>query len=352
MPDRPSGRNAEATGPLPALSYVLPLRWRDDAELADLTDYLTALPPQVHVLVVDGSPDEIFARHADAWAGTGIAHLRPRGSFASGKVNGVHTGIAAAPDELVVIADDDVRYTEAGLRAVADRLRAADLVVPQNHFAPLPWHAVWDSARTLLNRALGGDYPGTMGVRRSSFLDLGGYDGDVLFENLELVRTVRAGGGLVDRAHDVCVLRRPPTAAHFWSQRVRQAYDSFAQPGRLLAELSLLPVLLIGRRRAAAVLAGGSVLLAEVGRRRYGGRRHWPATASLAAPLWVAERAVCAWLAVGSRLRFGGVRYAGSVLSCAAHSERELRRRAKLRGASTGRLAAWDAPATPSAPLL
>jgi len=36
-------------------------------------------------------------------------------------------------------------------------LAGADLVGPQNFFDPLPWHARWDSARTLLNRASGGD---------------------------------------------------------------------------------------------------------------------------------------------------------------------------------------------------
>jgi len=38
------------------------------------------------------------------------------------------------------------------------------------------------------------DYPGTMAVRRTAFLRSGCYNGDVLFENLELMRTLRAGG--------------------------------------------------------------------------------------------------------------------------------------------------------------
>ena len=68
-------------------------------------------------------------------------------------------------------------------------------------------------------------------------------------------------------------------------------------------------------------------LLAEVGRRRHGGRAVVPATAALWAPLWVAERAVCVWLAVGWRLA-GGVPYAGQRLVTAAHSPATLRRRA------------------------
>jgi len=73
----------------------------------------------------------------------------------------------------------------------------------------------------------------------------------VLFENLEMERTVRAGGGRVRALHDLYVARRPPSTRHFLGQRVRQAYDSLAQPGRLAAELAILPTVLIadgGRR--------------------------------------------------------------------------------------------------------
>ncbi|MEJ7742178.1 MAG: hypothetical protein WKF73_06280 [Nocardioidaceae bacterium] len=52
-----------------------------------------------------------------------------------------------------------------------------EFVRPQNFFAPLPWHARWDSARSLLNRAFGDDYPGTFGVQRSALEKTGGYCG-------------------------------------------------------------------------------------------------------------------------------------------------------------------------------
>jgi hypothetical protein len=74
-----------------------------------------------------------------------------------------------------LIADDDVRYDAAGLDRMRALLDGADLVRPQNYFHPLPWHARWDTARTLLNRSLGGDYPGTFGVRLSTFRRMGGY---------------------------------------------------------------------------------------------------------------------------------------------------------------------------------
>jgi hypothetical protein len=37
------------------------------------------------------------------------------------------------------------------------------------------------------------------------------------------------------------------------------------------------------------------------------------------APAWIAERGVCAWLAVLQRLRFGGIRYGDSVIRVAAN---------------------------------
>ncbi|HTI34834.1 MAG TPA: glycosyltransferase [Miltoncostaea sp.] len=311
---------------------MLPIRWRDDEGLDELTGYLRRLAAWVDdVVVVDGSDPPRFDEHARRWTPS-VRHLRPHPDlrFVSGKVNGVVTGVREAARERVVIADDDVRYGEAALAEMARLLGDCDVVAPQNHFDPLPWHAVWDTGRTLIARAVSHDMPGTVGVRRGPFLAMGGYDGDVLFENLELMRTARAAGGVVATPRDLFVRRLPPSAAHFWSQRVRQAYDEFARPGRMAAALALAPAVALSRRpaRAAGALAVASVALAEAGRRRDGGRRVFPVRTALAAPAWVAERAVCAWLAVGARLVRGGVPYGGVVMRRAATPSRRLRARA------------------------
>ena len=86
-----------------------------------------------------------------------------------------------------------------------------------------------------------GDFPGTLGVRRTFFLDIDAYDGDMLFENLQLMRTVRAAGGKVDTALDLYVRRLPPSARQL-VPRVRQAYDDFAIPLRMGGFLSIGPV--------------------------------------------------------------------------------------------------------------
>jgi hypothetical protein len=324
------------------LAYVVPIRWRDGEQREELAAYLAGIAADcAEVIVVDGSVPEVFAANAAA-LGEGIVHVPPDPGerWLMGKVSGVRTGVQLASRERVVLADDDVRYHPEALRRAAQLLDSHDLVRPQNYFRELPWHARWDTARTLLNRSLGRDYPGTLAVRRSRVLSMGLYDGDVLFENLELIRTAEAAGGRVLAPLDLYVRRLPPTASHFWGQRTRQAYDDFALPARMALWLSLLPLLALGWRfskpgvgksalperlvPAAVVLA---VALAERGRRRAGGAAVFPVTSSLLAPLWVLERAVCAWLAVLQRLRFGGVRYGDSVIPLAAHSERQLRRR-------------------------
>jgi hypothetical protein len=314
------------------LSYVLPLRWDEGHDPTELTAYLQRLSGTVQVIVVDGSPRPIFESHHALWSHL-CKHLPPDPdvSFLNGKVDGVFTGVRRATWEAVVIADDDVRYEEDALSRVATLLQNADLVRPQNYFVPMPWHGLWDSARSLLNRAFGGDFPGTLGFRKSFFFGMGGYDGDVMFENLELIRTVAAAGGREIVALDLFVARVPPSAQGFRSQRVRQAFDDLAMPVRLVTFLGLLPLTLAAvvarKKRWIAGAALCSVLVAEGGRRRGRGTLVFPARASLFAPLWLMERAVCSWLALGSRIFYGGVRYRRGVIKMAASPARHLEAR-------------------------
>lgn len=320
-------------------SYVLPLRWTEAGPIEELASYLCEIGAEVdEILIVDGSPPPLFERHAAALAGI-ARHLPPHPdlSFQMGKVNGVVTGVRESEGELIVIADDDVRYDSASLRRTLALLADVDLVRPQNYFDELPWHARWDTARSLLNRVFTGDpafpvgdFPGTLAVRRDAFLRSGAYDGDVLFENLELMRTIHAAGGTVATPLDLYVARRPPSTAHFLSQRVRQAYDDFAVPVRFATFLAVSPLVaeLVRRHRGRWLgsTALASIAVAELGRRRAGGRNHFPLSGSLLAPAWICERSLCCWVALAER-RAGGVRYGDRRLPHAATSLRRLRRR-------------------------
>ena len=297
--------------PVLAATYVLPLATTDD-DIDELARYLHDLVDVVdQVIVVDGSPEDHLLRHRAAFP-PAVELCPPEERTPNGKVGGVLTGLARARHEKVVIADDDVRYRPDELLRVLTLLDQAEVVRPQNHFEPRPWHAVVDTSRTLLNRLAGGDWSGTLGVHRSAVERAGGYAGDVMFENLELVRAIRATGGREVVPLDLYVTRIPPSAHQFRTQQVRQAYDEQARPWRLLPILAIAPVLAtaLHRRAIARVGAGaaGLVLLAEAGRRRGGGRQHFSAVAPLIAPAWLVWRSLCTWAALGARAR-GGVRY-------------------------------------------
>ncbi|HVM64120.1 MAG TPA: glycosyltransferase family 2 protein [Acidimicrobiales bacterium] len=325
------------------MTYLLPIKSTCPPG-RELSDYLRRLSRAMPVLVVDGSDRAVFAQAQREW-GAFVGHVRPDPALAcrNGKVHGVLTGLARATTPIVVIADDDVRYGDDELEACLAAIAGADAVMPQNYFDPLPWHARWDTARTLINRVTGGDFAGTVVVRRDALP--GGYDGDVLFENLELMRTVCRNGGRVVLRDDLPVRRLPPTTRQFLAQRPRQAYDEFARPLRLAVQLAVLPLgaaLASTRgRRGLAFLAVLTVAVAEAGRRRHGGRRMFPRTAPLFAPLWVGERAITSWCALALFAR-GGVRYGGSRIRRAASTSARAARAAQggRMGAHPDRVAA------------
>lgn len=321
------------SAPVEQATYILPIKTSSAFLRADFTEYLRWLSSTLReVVVVDASPREIFAAHTREW-GDLVRHIAPDPKLVTpmGKVGNVLTGIGLASCERLVIADDDVRYDRESLSRLVAALDVVDVARPQNYFDPLPWHARWDTGRMLLNRMTGGDWPGTLAVRRSVLRATSGYDGSAMFENLELVRTVLAAGGREASYLDIYVLRRPSTARHFWSQRIRQAYDEIARPLRLLFQLAVLPaaaaLIMRGQWFMVALIGAAVVALAELGRRRAGGTRVFPISASFFAPVWLAERAVCAWLALLSRLFLGGIPYRGTVLKLAANPLRVLRAR-------------------------
>ena len=94
--------------------------------------------------------------------------------------------------------------------------------------------------------------------------------------------------------------------------------------------LLVLPLIAIGvlnsSWKAALIAFLLIVSAAECGRRKGGADRFVPLAASLMAPLWVLERGVTAWLALGIRMCRGGIYYSGSRIRIAATPLRTLRR--------------------------
>lgn len=309
-------------------TYLLPIRRMriDRLEIAGFNEYFHTLRSAgCEVLVVDGSPAEVFRAHAQAWRES-ARHVAvdPQYGFLNGKVNGVHTGVALAQCEKIILADDDIRYTAQDVSAMCQLLDDYELVRPQNYLSPLPWWARMEAARMLINRGVlrTGDYPGTCGLRRSAMLRVGHYDGDVLFDNEELVRHFIVKGASVCHASDFFILKRPPTLSKWREQRPRQAYEDFVMRAKTLIFMAVLPlaVLIALSGGGAALLAyallisSTSMVLAERGRRG-SASRFFPARTVLYAPLWVLERAISVYWALYWRVCYGGYPFGDKLLS-------------------------------------
>lgn len=322
------GRESDAAKVAGRCTYLLTIRRVrfDLCEAEEFKSYFSMLAGAgCEVLVVDGSPGVVFAAHGEVWQNVcRHAPVDPQYKYLNGKVNGIHTGISLAAHERVILADDDIRYTPEDIQRMVELLDSHDMVRPQNYPRPLPVWARTEAARMLINRAWlkEGDYTGTLGVRRSAMLRFGHYDGDVLFDNEEIVRHFRLHHARIAYARDFFVLKRPPTLRKWMEQRPRQAYEDFVMRAKTLFFASLPPALVIMWLLAgwhwtvalAAVIACGSILMASRGLGD-GAARYFPAWVCLYAPLWIAERAVSTYWAFYWLLRYGGYPFGDKLLS-------------------------------------
>lgn len=310
-------------------AYLLPIRRVrvEASEIEDFARYFESLQRTgCEVLVVDGSPMSVFAAHERAWRGV-CRHVavNPVYTYLNGKVNGVHTGVDLASCERIVLADDDIRYTSEDISRACDLLDRHEMVRPQNYLSPRPWWARMEAARMLINRGVltTGDYPGTCAFRRSTCLRVGHYDGDVLFDNEEIVRHFVLQGADVCYARDFFILKRPPTLRKWIEQRPRQAYEDFVMRAKTALFMSLLPVAflsgLLGGAYAllcfALFVSACAVTVALRGAVRDRAYRFFPLYLSLYAPLWVLERALSVYWALYWRLTRGGYPFGDRLLS-------------------------------------
>ncbi|HEX8651588.1 MAG TPA: hypothetical protein VF708_12170 [Pyrinomonadaceae bacterium] len=310
-------------------TYLLPIR-RAVAKTQEAEDFARYFQMLAHsgceVLVVDGSPPEVFAAHDRAWRDL-CRHVmvNPKYSYLNGKVNGVHTGVDLASCEYIVLADDDIRYEAEDISRACDLLGRYEMVRPQNYLFPLPLWARTEAARMLINRGVlrTGDYPGTCAFRRSTCLRVGHYDGDVLFDNEEIVRHFIIQGANVCFARDFFILKRPPTLRKWMEQRPRQAYEDFVMRAKTALFMSLLPVAVaLGLLNGAGVVleylsfaSVCAVLLALRGLWRDKAYRYFPARIILYAPLWVLERGLSVYWALYWRMARGGYPFGDRLLS-------------------------------------
>lgn len=310
-------------------SFIVPIRRVkvDGFEIERLADYFKLLRlAGCEVLVVDGSPTPIFEEHRKSWQAFS-QHVAPdpKYTYLNGKVNGVHTGVDLASCEKIILADDDIRYSAAGVKKMCRLLNTFEMVRPQNFIAPLPWWARLENARILINRGVlrAGDYPGTCGFRRSTMRRVGPYDGDVLFDNEEIVRHFVLNGVEINYALDFFIHKLPPTFRKWLEQRPRQAYEDFVMRAKTGAFLSVVPVtlglsVLFNARTAILWLSLLSLLAVSLSSRgllRNAAYRFFPVSSPLFAPLWILERSISVYWAVYWWARYGGYPFGQKLLS-------------------------------------
>src|SRR5688572_29179891 len=93
-------------------TYLLPIRRTSfsPSETAELADYFRTLRDAgCDLLVMDGSPAQVFQQHHEAWHSLS-RHEKVDHSFGylNDKVNGIHTGVDLARTEKIILADDDI----------------------------------------------------------------------------------------------------------------------------------------------------------------------------------------------------------------------------------------------------
>lgn len=310
-------------------TYLLPIRRSvfSAVEAQELASYFESLgAADCEVIVVDGSPPDVFEQHRALWAPL-VRHeaVDRRFGYMNDKVNGIHTGVERASCEKIVLADDDIRYAPGDVARICTLLDEFEMVRPQNYLKPLPWWARMEAARMLINRAtlLTGDYPGTCAFRRSAMLRVGHYDGDVLFDNEEIIRHFAAAGASIDYAIDFFIRKRPPQHSKWKEQRPRQAYEDFGLRAKTALFVSLPIVVFLGAICAGmvglllciALITLVASAVAVLGRARGEAVKFFPAYIPLYASLWVFERSASTYWALYWYFRHGGYPFGDKLLS-------------------------------------
>ena len=304
-------------------TYLLPIRRAvfSKFETWDFANYFKCLDAAgCEVIVVDGSPVEVFAEHEKIWSDL-CRHqvVDPRFKFLNDKVNGVHTGVALANNEKIILVDDDIRYEKIDIERICVLLDKFELVRPQNFFRDVRCWALIESARMLINRAMlrTADYPGTCGFRRQTFLNTGDYDGDVLFDNEELIRHFARRGTRIAYENDFFILKRAPTFRKWLEQRPRQAYEDFGLRFKTIFFAALFPIAVALACAAPKWLSIFllSIFIALAGWLRGDARKYFPFYASFFAPLWIFERMLSTYWAFYWFIFRGGYPFGKRLLS-------------------------------------
>jgi hypothetical protein len=154
-------------------------------------------------------------------------------------------------------------------------------------------------------------------------LRVGPYDGDVLFDNEEIIRHFARAGATISYATNLFVRKLPPTFRKWIEQRPRQAYEDFGLRAKtaLFLALPLIAVWIavaLGWKSFFIYLLYVSItaaLLAGVGRFRGAASTYFPISVCFFAPLWMLERSLSTYWALYWHFVRGGYPFGDKILS-------------------------------------
>ena len=293
-------------------SYVVVADGGTAEEHSDLAAYLSEMNVAgCEVVVIDPSPRMQFEHNARIlrWVGRHVParaeHLGPDGS-----VDLVRAAASLAACEKVIVAERDVRYTADAIARVCERLEVHEAVEPQDYLHPLPWWGGIEAARILVHRGIEPqpDHGVTVAFRRSA---IGALRMLAMRDPLQdPARRLSAAGAEVFPAGDVFV-RRQPGELKGWLARRGHTSGDFTPAIRSAFFLSVIPFLVLLALFGSLQLAGGYAAAMAIGsvalaiRGRAGASGYFPWRACLLAPVWILERSVSVYWALGRRILGG-----------------------------------------------
>ncbi len=182
--------------------------------------------PRGAVIVVDASPRRRVHRTRGELGTVRETSRSISISAPMGKVGNVPTGVLCASHRAWSPPTTMSATSHPRWHRLVAMLDHDDVVRPQNYFDPLLACSLGHRAHPPQPRERRRHGRGHR--RAPSILRATGRPAtwSVMFENTELVRTVLAAGGHRGCASSTFRWRSPPSGAHFWSQRVRQAMTS------------------------------------------------------------------------------------------------------------------------------
>ncbi len=230
---------AEPPGGWPGVSVLIPA-FNEEAVIADcviaarVVDY-----PEIEILVLDdGSTDETVA--AAERAGRGDPRLDVvRDPVNRGKAERLNAGFRRARHELVVVCDADTHIHPQAIRLLVSRMSHSPLIAAvagsphvTNRSSLLAGMQILEAASIigLIRRTWGlvgrvGVVAGVLGLfRRDAVLAVGGYDGRMATEDIDLSwRLLLAGWHTTFEPQALLGMEVPSTMRTLWAQRCRWA---------------------------------------------------------------------------------------------------------------------------------